>query len=141
LWVSVRLARQAETHLRRGKPFGKLPLLLLSGVEALPCQELPDLLIWLYSRGVLRRSAHWSDAVYDRVSDTTRMRHASFGNIKSVYTEVTKQVHTGTIATRQQRHLSASYHSRRHGVSLYIGQAGMTGTQEDIIDDFIHQIC
>jgi hypothetical protein len=53
-------------------------------------------------------------------------------------TEATKQVHTGTIAT-QQRHLSASYHSRRHRVLVFYDQCcstpdkrNMTGTQEDL---------
>jgi hypothetical protein len=53
-------------------------------------------------------------------------------------TVAAKQVHTGTIATRQ-RHLSASYHSSGHGVLVFYdqcrsppGKRNMTGTQEDI---------
>jgi hypothetical protein len=53
---------------------------------------------------ILRRSAHWRDAIDDTVSDTT---------LDAILcTEAAKQVHTGTTET-QQRHLSASYHSRR----------------------------
>jgi hypothetical protein len=54
-------------------------------------------------------------------------------------TEAAKQVHTDTIAIRQ-RHLSASYHSRGHGVLVFYaqclstqGKRNMTGTQEDIL--------
>jgi hypothetical protein len=64
------------------------------------------------------------------------MRHASRGNRKC--TEAATQVHTGTIATRQ-RHLSASYHSRGHGVLVFNDQyrstpckRNMTGKQGDI---------
>jgi hypothetical protein len=65
-------------------------------------------------------------------------------------TEAAKQVHAGTIATRQ-RHMSVSYHSRGHGVLVFYDQCrsectpGQTerdgNARGHIIDDFIHQTC
>jgi hypothetical protein len=64
-------------------------------------------------------------------------------------TEAAKQMHTGTIATRQ-RHLSVSYHSRGHGVLVFYDQCrstsskrNMTGTQEVISSMilFIKLVC
>jgi hypothetical protein len=133
--------------------FGKLGSLALHSRLLLPtCHSLLRLFFTLHPRalalsvfttGQLRSSSSsrrdllggvHTGAIDDTVSDT----NATCTARKHKCTEAAKQVHTGTIAT-QQRHLSASFHSRRHGVLVFYdqccstpGKRNMTGTQEDI---------